>query len=249
MKLLTYPDLAKDGSKLWHICQELGIEIVNDIDGEWDKAIYWNIKEFAVPNVINIRCTNIYKDAVDAAWYKASGYSITIDPRNYGSDYVRKSKNQYISHTGERHDGRVFTESRQPEPNYVYQKYINTKTEGEMNQRYVTVRVPIFGKHIPCLYIKGSRDPFKETRTKNMIIPHEDIGEWISKKELGWLFKFCEIMGVDFAEIDMLRDVDTREIYAIDVNNIAGDGMYGKLQPEEVKRVKKMFAESFRRLL
>lgn len=252
MKLLTYPDLAKKGSKLWYICQDLGIEITRDL-GDFDRAIYWNTKAVSVPdkkissvpNVINIRCTNVLKDRVDKAWYDASGYTIQINPRNFKYAYIRKSKQQYRSHTGEKHDGRIFDYNQKPEKGYVYQRYVRTKPD----DRYITIRVPVFKRHIPCLILKYSFHPFKEMRTRIEIIREPRIWKYIKSRETDWLFRFCDIMGLDFGEVDMIRDKYTMKIYAIDVNNIAGDGIYGKLSEDEVGMVRNLFAKSFKAML
>jgi hypothetical protein len=201
-------------------------------------------EKILLPDVINIGCTNVLKGLVDRAWQSASGYTITINPKTFKYKYVRKSRLQYRNHLGIKHDGKIFETRQEKDINYVYQRYINTKNK---EGKFRTIRVPIFGDHIPCLVLKHSNDPFKEVRCKVEIV--ENIGEYITEQELGWLKIFNQIMGVDFAEIDMVRDINTKLIYAIDVNNIAGDGIYGKLKPSDVIRVKKMFAESFNRLL
>ena len=254
MKLLAYPNLVGCGTKLWHICQDLNIEITQDFNN-FDRAIYWNVKEasvpdkkiMSIPNVINIRCTNVFKDFVDQAWHKASGYTIKINPQTFKYKYVKKSKFQYRSHIGVKHDGEIFEGKKQQiDKHYVYQRYIDTENN---YGRHFTIRVPIFKRHIPCLVLKSSKDPFREVRCRITIIPEDQIRNYISKQELLWLWNFCEIMGADFAEIDMVRHIRTGLIYAIDVNNISGDGVYGKLSEENRKMVRKMFAESFKRLL
>jgi len=247
MKLLTYPYLARKGSKLWQICQDLDIGITQDINSDFDRAIYWNIKTVStpdkrisgIPDVINIRCTDVSKNKVDAAWGMVSGYSISVSPETYSHKYIRKSKLQYT------HDGRIFTEPQKRQPGYVYQKCIQTKVD----DRYVTIRVPVFRNKIPCIFLKKSFFRFIEGRMRIDIIWPGHFKDHISRKELIWLDKFNEIMGVDFAEIDMIRDVNTGKIYAIDVNNIAGDGIYGKLSQEDTLKIKEVFASYFRRFV
>ena len=251
MKLLTYPHIAKKGSKLWQICQDLGIEITNDINN-FDKAIYWNTNPKSIPDAriskvraINIRCTNVLKNFVDSTWQRVCGYTITVNPKNCPYKYVQKSIYQYRSHTGEKHDGKIFHKNRNPDKNYVYQKYVQTKTK----DRYVTIRVPVFNNHIPCLFLKKSFHRFKESRMRIEIIWPDKIKDYIKPKELKWLRRFNQLAGVDFAEIDMIRDVNTGKIYVIDINNLAGDGIYNKLSKEDTLKVRQIFASYFRRFV
>jgi len=263
MKLLTYPDKALDSSKLWHICKGLGIELTNDIDCDFDRAIYWNMNTISVPdekirtvpNVINIRCTNVSKDLVDDTWCKVAGYTISVDPEKFKYRYVRKSKLQYRNHLGVRHDGVIFKHNQKPDDRYVYQRLVNTKTE----LGYAAIRVPVFKDGIPCLVIKYNQHKFRNRGCTVEVIPQapidsqfyvmrDEFPDWISTEELRWLRRFCKLIGADFAEIDMIRDVETKMIYAIDVNNLSGKGFfegYGDMS----KNIQKMFIKSFKQYL
>lgn len=260
-RLLTYPDKITivTQSKLQNVCDKLGIEVTNDINSNFDLAIYWNKNPDQLPDqklievskrikVINIGCTCVLKGFVDKAWELASGYSITINPMNPSEEYyVRKSQLQWMSHTGEVHDGRVFREPQQPDNKYVYQKLIDTEINTKDGILYRALRVPVFGKNIPCLYVKDHAHRFKGGVGQDFVKIIYDKTKYISQEEIDIILKFCEITGVDYAEIDLLRDNESKLLYAVDINNGAGDGISNMVSKKVAEKLKTILAETFKK--
>ena len=250
--ILAYPDKVSNGAKLWHVCEHFGIQITNNPQTVFDYAIYWCNKTNSMPdwiisqiaqkmNVININCVNVLKSRVDKIWEKSCGYSITINPEKYQYEYVRKSQLQYRSHTGEVHDGIICDSPQKPDKKFVYQRLIDTSVDGG---RFRTLRLPIFKKNIPCIIVKDSKDRFKEAHS--VVEVEYDIFNYIDGVELYNIRKFCRKIGLDYGELDILRDNETERIYVVDVNNIAGDGIFGKLY-EGVDELKTTLAETFKK--
>ena len=253
MKLLAYPYVVTKGAKLWHACNKLGVEITNDPNSDFKYAIYWNIKSNSTPDqviseishrmkVINIKCGNVLKYRVDEIWNEISGYTIKINPAKFKYKYVRKSQLQYCSHTGEKHDGVICNFNQKRDPRYVYQRLIDTSLP---DGRYRTLRLPIFGDSIPCVIVKDSKDRFKESHSVVDIC--YDIFGWFSVEERKWIKKFRKGIGLDYGELDILRDKNTEKIYVIDVNNCAGDGIFGKLPIKESADLETLFAQTFKK--
>jgi len=253
--ILVYPHKITNGAKLWHVCKELNIKIINNPKDDFDYAIYWNNQTISSPDkiikniaqkmrVINIGCFNVLKSNVDKIWQQVSGYNIKINPAKFNYKYVRKSQLQYRSHTGEKHDGIIFDFKQKRDPKYVYQRLIDTSLGSKKFRRYRTLRLPIFNDNIPCLIIKESIDRFKEVKTRISIC---DPLDYFSFNELLLIRKFRKKFGVDYGELDILRDKNTNRIYVIDVNNLAGDGMFGKLPFEEITKLKILFAQTFKK--
>ena len=256
MKLLTYPDKIVECAKLAFLCKRLGIEVTNNIKDNFDIAIYWNWNPNQLPDqelieisnrikVINIKCTNVLKGFVDKAWGLASGYSITIDPRN-SRRYVKKSQLQWKSHTGEIHDGRVCDKPQKPDNKYVYQKLINNTIKNKSGELYQVLRVLIFNENIPYIFINDQTLRFKPHKAKTFVKVIYDKIEYISHEEIKTILKFCKITGVEYAEIDFLRDNKSGLLYAIDINNICGNAFH-RLPDSLSEKLKIIEAETFKK--
>ena len=261
IKLLVYPGRVVRGSKLKFLCELLNIKITFDIEDDFDLGIYWNLNPNQLPDqrliavsnskkVINIKCVCVLKGFVDKTWESVSGYSITVDPANPPDKYVRKSQLQYISHTGEAHDGRVFDKPQSPDNGYVYQKLIDNRIRIENHDLYQTLRIPVFNQSIPCLYAKIHTHRFKSRAKYNKwsynFVTY-DIKEYLSSEEIKTILEFCRIAGVEYAELDILRDNKSGLIYVIDINNLAGGGIFRKFPPPESEEVQRVLAETFKK--
>ena len=130
---------------------------------------------------------------------------------------------------------------------FVYEKLINNEVENGLVQ---DMRVPIFRKTIPFVYLKYR--PMEDrlvdrshTLSKTVIVK---VSAVLTEEEVGKIHQFCEKMGLDYGEIDVLRDRDDKKIYIVDVNNdpagppvpISGDH-----SPAAIVQLAKAFDETF----
>jgi len=233
MKILFYPNKVIKVSIWRYLCQELGLKPTNNINRSFDLAVYYNIaggrptfpderimalsKEM---RVINIGCTNVLKGLVDKTWGDVSGDSITIDPETYSGSYVRKSQLNWRSHTGEVHDGRVFSQPMEYDREYVYQRLILNNSD----LGYLTYRMTMVNKKPAVLWLKHCRFPFKQRGglVKAESFQGDSLRNLFTQAELININIFNRRMGVDFASVDFLRDKYTGILYGIDVNEKAG---------------------------
>lgn len=109
-----------------------------------------------------------------------------------------------------------------PESEYVYEKLINNETgDGFVED----IRVPIFRDIIPFVYIKqrGLDDRLVDRKHTAKRVTLCEVSAYLSAQEIQKTLEFCEALGVEYGEIDVLRNRDDGKIYIVDVNtNPAG---------------------------
>ena len=69
-------------------------------------------------------------------------------------------------------------------------------------------------------------------------------GNVLSQKEYLGILSLCREMGVDYAELDVIRDRNTKKLYVVDVNNTPACTMFG-LSRKEYKNALETMTESF----
>lgn len=230
-KILFYPDQPQPFHAIYKVLVFLGYQITTDTRKKSDIAIKWWLAfdgnpfapEKSFPQVkngiksdtklLNIRCNDISKARVNSVFEEIFGYSIAVDPQKYKGKCVMKTnwnalhKGQVIECPAKLHDG-----------DFVYQKLILNEVKDGLVE---DMRVPIFGNKTPFVYLKyrSVNDRFvdrKHTNKKAMIV---EVSKVLSLSELRNIYLFCERIGLDCGELDVLRDRDDGRIYIVDANN------------------------------
>jgi len=162
--------------------------------------------------VINGKCTDVRKSAVNAVFEEVFGYSLGVNPMAYSRPMVVKSE------VNAAHDGRVVQGPISPDEvtsETAYQKLIdNTVSESEVVLDY---RVPVINDRIPLIYLKYRS---KESRFLNAS-DHTTIGspsDVFRPSESKKILELARRMGIEFGELDVLRDRQDGRIYVVDVN-------------------------------
>lgn len=225
-KVIFYPEMPKKRSVLGRIFKILKYQIVNDLSQaedaqfivNWDFATYRTsypelLELSKTREVINIHCIDISKKHVDQIFGNIFGYKTIIDPTTFKGKCVKKGDMNAV------HDGTIVEcPIEKPDPEYIYQKLINNKA----NEHFIEdIRVPIFKDHIPFVYIKNRPidTRFASLNSKVSVAETEKI---LSKEEVNKILLFCHEMGLDYGELDVLRDRDDKKIYIVDANNTPG---------------------------
>ena len=167
--------------------------------------------------IVNMHCPDVSKRQVSATFEKVFGYSLSIDPRLYRGKCVMKSNWNGL------HVGKILEcPTPIPESEYVYEKLINNETgDGFVED----IRVPIFRDIIPFVYIKqrGLDDRLVDRKHTAKRVTLCEVSAYLSAQEIQKTLEFCEALGVEYGEIDVLRNRDDGKIYIVDVNtNPAG---------------------------
>ncbi len=217
--LLTYPEKPKIYHVIYEICKNLGWNITNNPNKKADLAIFFEDttmrKHYSVLEeikkrmpVLNGECYDISKKTVDKIFKEVFGYEMSVDPKTHTGVCVRKSDTNAV------HDGKVINCPTEPEDGYVYQKLVNTELG---DGRVMDMRIHIFKENIPFLLkrYKNIDDIFHMTVGAEAA----ETDELLSKDEQEKIIKYCKKIGLDYGELDALRDNDDGKLYIVDVNN------------------------------
>ncbi|MDP4020617.1 MAG: lipopolysaccharide biosynthesis protein, partial [Candidatus Adlerbacteria bacterium] len=216
--ILCYPEKPRPFHTIYQTLHNLGYKITNNLADRYDAAIHFEDATFSriVPaleeisktvHVINGTCGDISKKHVDKVFTEVFGYSSLIDPTTYQDKYVRKSN---LNTT---HDGKILEVPTTPEEGYIYQKLINSKDE---NGVFKEMRLAIVGSSIVHIFYRyrPEHNRFTQILKVEGVMP----GEALSKEERGKILLFCNKFGLEYGELDVLRDADGR-LYILDANN------------------------------
>lgn len=160
-----------------------------------------------------MNCDDVSKERVSAVFKEIFGYSVSIDPRTYVGKCVMKSNWNGL------HNGQILEcPLKNISPGFVYERLIDNEVDGGFVE---DVRVPVFRGTIPFVYLKyrpvTSRLVDREHSNKQVVIA--EVKERLSELEIEKVLRFCERIGLDYGEIDVLRDGKDGKIYIVDVNN------------------------------
>ena len=217
--ILFYPEKPKNFHILYKICHKLGYKITNDPHSNADLVIYFEDKTKREEdsslvnlskkyNIINLNCKDISKQRVDKVFSKVFGYSLLIDPEKFSGKCVMKSDENA------KHDGKIIDCPVKRIPGYTYQKIVNNQYGDEV----LDLRTPIFANTIPYVYNKyRSVDDRFSNRNARVFIT--ETTKTFSEKEIELISVFAQKFGLNYGEIDILRDRDSKKIYIVDVNN------------------------------
>ena len=159
------------------------------------------------PNAINRRCVDVSKTRVAAAWAEVAGYGVAVDPLSWPGPMAGKSERNGM------HDGRLLQGPlRRRRAGLVYERFVDTIVDGHARAQ----RTFVVGGASPLVFdIRRPRDnPFDgvdEVATRSP-------ADVYSTAELVLVLRFAEAIGMEYGEIDVVRDKGSGLIYAIDAN-------------------------------
>lgn len=219
--VLAYPHALEPGSVLYKICDELDCRRTNDIGAKADVIIHWEDCSFRQPpalleernrrqRVLNLQCKDISKRRVDEVHQAIFGYRLGIDPFRHRGPCVKKSNENAT------HDGTIVQcPIAERDEACVYQKEVNNR----LDDHYIEdIRVPVFGHLIPFCYRKR-RPVVSRFSNENTSASLCEVKTVLSSLEVQQILAFCDAMGLDYGELDVLRDRDDDRLYVVDVNN------------------------------
>jgi hypothetical protein len=197
---------------LYKICAELGWSIKDGSRYKGGLRLFWPNNETpearAYPHLINGRCININKSLVVKNFESVFGYGYSVDPRNPSGPYVRKSEENA------RHDGQIVEGSGEPQSGFVYQRLINNIVDCDTVE---DIRLIFMRGVLPFCFRKT-----KYLRTRfampSLTTSIERTSSLVSGAESSLVLALCDVMGLDYGEIDCLRDRDDGRLYVLDIN-------------------------------
>lgn len=196
------------------VCAELGIKMVPDRTARTTLGF---VQEDATINqqfiangirLLNARCTNISKVYVERIFEDVFGYPLAVDPTTYRGIGVCKSNTNAI------HDGRIIElPVLQGEPEKVYELLIDNSVDGGAVE---DIRISVVGNKLPLAYLKR-RWAYMRFHNANFAVTVVDVEAVTTEIERNLIVKFAQAMGLDFGELDVLRDRASGKIYIVDV--------------------------------
>ena len=241
--VLVYPQRLLSRSALYKICKFLGLKITRklgpaDIVIDWTDATYRSshpeLARFG--KVINLRATNISKTNVQRIQAEVFGYATAIDPLTYRGPCLRKSDVNAL------HDGVIVQcPIEKLESGFVYEKLIDNMTSAGA----LDMRVPIFGSILPLVYHKTRSLEARFLKFHSAKLRETD--DVLSRDEQAKILRFCQELGLDYGELDVLRDNGDRRIYVVDANNTPDSIEYltKEEREEALNRTARAFVEAF----
>jgi hypothetical protein len=213
-RLDFYPHRPQPRASIVRICRRLGLRIgftprAGGIAFAWDPGSWFDPHAAArLPaDAINGRCLDVSKSTVDATWAELAGYGVTVDPLVTSGPIVVKSE---LNGT---HDGRLLMGPlARREPGHVYQRLIDSRQDGRIH----ATRALVIAGTIPLAFEKWRPDP-NWFHGGSVVQPARPAELW-SADEIALIVRFCARIGLEYGEVDVLRDNGDGRIYLIDAN-------------------------------
>lgn len=193
---------------------------------------------------INRDARDISKRAVERAFCEAFGYALGVDPETFRGPVVRKSDANYA------HDAVVLDGPLRVDPaadradGVTYQRYVDTRTA---DGYYLDHRVPIYDGEVPLVYLKYH----PEGARRFVDVSHSELArpsDAFAADELRGLAEVARRMGVEYGEMDVLRDNADGRIYVVDVNRTPSGPVKGVTQ-EQRRQALDVLAPAFERMV
>jgi hypothetical protein len=244
------PDRPVPSSIVHKLCALNGYRIISHPARKYDMVFRYRDATFydksveGVPDdapMINRNAVDISKKNVDRIFSEVFGYSLILDPSTHRGKAVEKSD------ANAQHDGRII-QCPVPEssirPGCVYQRIIDNRAD---DNQVRDLRIVVHGYQIPLVYQKYRpvKTRFSNTNTR------VELGEpsnLFSTGELDHIRQFAKILGVDYGELDILRDNDSGLIYIVDAN-LTPWGPPNGLSFEDRKKALEKLIVSFREIV
>jgi hypothetical protein len=213
--LCFYPERPHRGYAIFHVAGELGLRVVRSRRGRGLLTVAWRdatfVRSAAVASLptptLNARCLDISKSTVDRLWHEVSRRGLSLDPFTTSGPMVAKSERNGM------HDGRILSGPlRNRRPGVVYQRLVDNRQGDD----FVWMRPVILGGRIVLIYHKSVPldDRFSSRASPRTRLAEPDS---ISPDETDSILELAARIGVDYGEMDVLRDADGA-LYVVDVN-------------------------------
>jgi hypothetical protein len=159
---------------------------------------------------INFECVDITKGRVALCYREAFGRELEVDPRTYRGKCVAKSDLNAM------HDGMILDCPIAPS-DFDESKSYSVLVDNTHDAEAVDIRVIYMKALLPFVYIK--RRPIQSRfANENRVVTVESLEDHVAPHEQMRLENFCRQFGVDYCELDCVRDAGTNQFYVLDVN-------------------------------
>lgn len=220
-RVLVLPEVPLPNTTFYKLCHLHGFSFTRNPARPAELAIGWEDVTVRRPcppldeiargrRVLNRECRDISKRHVDDVHAEVFGYSARIDPSTHVGPCVRKS-DKNGTHDGVVVDGPLTA----ADPGCVYQLLLDNRVSEDTVE---DLRLYVFGGRaaLCCRIRRGVGERFANAATDAFL---HDAGEVLSEDEIARVQRFCLRMGLDYGELDAVRDAGSGRLYVLDVNN------------------------------
>jgi hypothetical protein len=217
--IVVYPDAPSRKSALYRMSHHLKLELTNQprkraalhirFEDATEKATqrpaWWP------SNAWNERCDDIRKSTLDREHFEVFGYGLALDPTTHAGPMLEKGDDNAL------HDGRELQGPLSPEalrPGKVHQRIVNNRSS---DGRPLDLRLVFIQGQFPTVYLKYKPEDSRYTNETSSV----ELGEVQSHFDQEECAAICSLMKrlhVDYAELDVLRDRDSGQLFVVDVN-------------------------------
>ncbi len=210
-----YPMMPGPNSSMAHILARLPVRIGttpsdDELTFAWDTGTWFSpaAAKRLPESAVNRRCLDISKGAVDRIWAETAGYSISLDPLTTRGPIVVKPELNG-KHAGQVVEGPIAV----PDKDMVYQRLVDSRAQ---DGRILQLRLVIMGGRLLFTYAKWRPYPqwFKGTE----LTTPSDSNEFLSAADQEMLLRFAAAIGIEYGELDTLRDRESGLLYVVDAN-------------------------------
>jgi hypothetical protein len=220
LTLLIFPDTASAKSVIYALAHLNGWRISRNVRARCDLALAYRDMADGQPDdrlvqlsqrvrVINLGCTDVSKRHIDTVAADVFGHDVRIDPLTFTGKAVKKSN------ANARHDGAIIECPIQiADSEAVYQRVVQNVTDDGMVE---DIRMPVIGGAIPLAYRKYRpvENRFANLNARAEIVKPDDVA---SAAERSQVLEVCRRIGMEYGEVDLLRDRGDGLLYLVDAN-------------------------------
>jgi hypothetical protein len=209
-----FPMRVEETAALAHVLRRIGARIVAFGDPAaltvaWHTGTWISAADAArLPaDALNAGCLDISKTTVDRLWADAAGYSIAVDALTYRGRMVVKPDANGVR-GGQIVDGPIGISSA----GMVYERLVDCRS----GDRIHTTRPIVLRGRILAVYEKWRAHPdwFAGREQVKVSTP----GDCYSDEEIATLLRFCDLIALEYGELDVVRDRESGLIYVVDAN-------------------------------
>ncbi|MEM7669121.1 MAG: hypothetical protein AAF317_08210 [Pseudomonadota bacterium] len=214
LKVCFHPHKAARWYFARAIVERMGAEIVEnpaEADLVWSFEDSTHTEEVQVPGnavTFNAECTDISKTHVGDVFREAFGYDMSADPATYDGDMVEKSE------VNGAHDGRIVHGPIEPNPDAVYQRLVDNRTD---DGHVEDLRTTIIGGR-PVLVFRKKRPESSRFANSNADVTLSELDEVFTQDEINKITAFAKGLKLDAGGVDVLRDRKTGKLFIVDAN-------------------------------
>jgi len=223
----NYPHFEK--ATAYFMLKKAGVQFSNQFQSNYfDIGWFWDARISVDKNTKNcrerskeLRFINLFlietsKEYVAKSMEAHFGYTFKINPRTFNGYCIAK-------HNGNGTKSCFFLkcpiDADEVFADHCYQKIINFSSKTDKSTLY-EIRVPVFRNIIPFTFFKTRNRGLRFT-SKNRSMEITPALTHLSADELQDIITYCRKIGLEYGELDILRDDEDGKIYIIDVNNTA----------------------------